>query len=203
MLGTLEKDLEETREVLGEYEIDAAHGDLVSECLDGTQDGADKIMDNCAAKDMLILEHKVHGWTPLLSVAKSGSCEMMEYLIRQGADVNTRNNMGWTPLMWASWRGHVEMADELLSNFALPNITNHEGKTALMLACSNRQVETMKLLVDRGANVAICVKDDVWESALGIAGSLNGSMFLEFLNAVKVHGKGKKNEFGFGRQGFK
>ena len=53
--------------------------------------------------------------TPLGMASRWGHVEMVEYLIKQGADVNKAGAPWATPLSWASKKGHTQI-EELLKN---------------------------------------------------------------------------------------
>lgn len=46
--------------------------------------------------------------TPLMEASSAGHIEIIELLIRHGADVNAQSSTGNTPLMYACAGGHVE-----------------------------------------------------------------------------------------------
>ena len=64
-------------------------------------------------------------------------------LLKNGADVNTRNKNGFTPLMYASENGNVNVVKLLIDYGALKNLRNNDGQTAKMLA---KTEEIRKLL---------------------------------------------------------
>jgi prolyl 4-hydroxylase len=53
-------------------------------------------------KSVLVMED-ANGWQPIHEAARSGRSDVIEYLIKQGADVNARTNVGkgGSPLWWA------------------------------------------------------------------------------------------------------
>jgi ankyrin repeat protein len=72
-------------------------------------------------------------------------------LLKDGADVNTRDTRGATPLMYAAAVGSPEMMRQLLAAGADVNAKNNFEATAL-LWCTNN-LEKVRLLIDKGANV--------------------------------------------------
>ena len=63
--------------------------------------------------------------------------ENVKLLLKNGADVNTRDEQDMTALMWASERGHTEMVKLLLENGAHVNAKDVYGYTALMMVCDS------------------------------------------------------------------
>jgi hypothetical protein len=58
---------------------------------------------------------------PLLVACESGDVDRARQLLREGADVNLREDQGWSPLIMAAKEGHAELLSELLASGASPN----------------------------------------------------------------------------------
>mgnify|MGYP003580634416 CR=1 FL=1 len=74
------------------------------------------------------------------------------YLLRLGADPNGAGRDGETPLIAASRLGFLQAAEWLLGMGAKVNGDNRMGETPLIVAVQNRQLPTVKLLLQNGAN---------------------------------------------------
>ena len=76
--------------------------------------------------------------------AEEGNTNMVRDLIRQGADVNAKNDDGETPLHCAAWEGHQETAQVLLANGADVRARANDGETPLDMAADDamRQILT-------------------------------------------------------------
>ena len=72
--------------------------------------------------------------------------------LRQGADVNAREEDGTTALAWAASHSNVAIAEVLLNKGANPDLTNELGIGPLSLAISNGSSALVKLLLSKGAN---------------------------------------------------
>ena len=76
------------------------------------------------------------GYSPLIFLAKSDvkepNIEMVDLLLRNGANPNLQDRGGETALHWASARGFLEMVEKLLESENIDiNITNIDGRNAL------------------------------------------------------------------------
>jgi len=108
------------------------------------------------------------GLTPLVFAAREDCFECARILVEAGADVNQTTRYGWTALVTAVQNRHYRLAKYLLDHKADPNVKNKGGWSPLYLAVDNRnieggdypvrpadmdQLEFIKLLIDRGADV--------------------------------------------------
>jgi uncharacterized protein len=121
-----------------------------------------------AGADVKLANHD--GVTPLWLAAQNGNGAMIEKLIRAGADPNERRPNGETPLMMAARSGSVEATRVLADHKADVNAKeNLRGTTALMWAAEQEHADVMKLLIQRGADVAAVSNPDTRNSRLNIA----------------------------------
>ncbi|KAM9466731.1 kinase D-interacting substrate of 220 kDa B isoform 3-T5 [Clarias gariepinus] len=113
------------------------------------------------------------GQTPLMLAAEQGSIEIVQELIRRGANVNLDDVDCWTALISASKEGHVEVVNELLANNANLEHRDMGGWTALMWAAYKGRVEVARLLLEKGANPNITgqysVYPIIWAAGRGHA----------------------------------
>jgi uncharacterized protein len=108
------------------------------------------------------------GLSSLVFAAREGQLDCVKLLVEAGADVNQTTRYGWTPLLVATQNNHYLVGKYLLEHGADPNIPNKGGWNPLYLATDNRnieggdypvrpadmdQLEYIKLLIDKGANV--------------------------------------------------
>ena len=85
--------------------------------------------------------------------AMQNKIKEIEQLIKDGVDVNSKDDDGNTGLHWAASFGLVEMANLLLSNGADTNLRNKDGNTPLHWAAGEGNTEVVKILISNGANV--------------------------------------------------
>lgn len=88
----------------------------------------------------------------LIDAARDDDRAAVESLLKQGADVNAREEDGATALAWAASRSNVAMAEVLLKAGANPNLANELGIGPLSLAIQNGAVAMVKLLLANGAD---------------------------------------------------
>ncbi|KAI1889026.1 hypothetical protein AGOR_G00174820 [Albula goreensis] len=93
------------------------------------------------------------GNTALQFAAASGHENLVRFLLRKGASVDSRNNYGWTPLMQAARFGHLNVAQILLENGAEINGKNRLGASVLTMAARGGHTNMVKLLMESGAFV--------------------------------------------------
>lgn len=111
----------------------------------------------CDAADMLSLVPvdctDEEGNTGLQFASASGHENLVRFLLRKGASVDSRNNYGWTPLMQAARFGHLTVAHILLENGAEINGRNRLGASVLTMAARGGHTHVVKLLLESGAYV--------------------------------------------------
>lgn len=89
------------------------------------------------------------GESTLMMACLRGNEEVARLLVERGADVN---KPGWTPLHYAATGGHQAIAAFLLDQNAYIDADAPNGNTPLMMAALYGNAETVKLLLDAGAD---------------------------------------------------
>ncbi len=85
--------------------------------------------------------------------ASQGRCEVIDALLRGGADVNKAKHDGATPLFIASETGHCDVIDALLRGGADVNKAKHDGATPLFIASETGHCDVIDALLRGGADV--------------------------------------------------
>lgn len=81
--------------------------------------------------------------------------EVADYLLDQGADINSLNNEQKTPLHRAIYRGKLDSIKFLVGKGANLNVRDQDGNTALHDAAKYNYNKVARLLVDKGANLKV------------------------------------------------
>jgi ankyrin repeat protein len=91
----------------------------------------------------------------LCEAAALGKLARVEELIARGAPVNAFGAFGFTALHYAAHLGHLECARALLDGGADPGLraTGRIDATPLHSAVAGQQLETTRLLIERGAPI--------------------------------------------------
>uniref|UniRef100_UPI0037E7D658 kinase D-interacting substrate of 220 kDa B isoform X1 n=1 Tax=Semicossyphus pulcher TaxID=241346 RepID=UPI0037E7D658 len=114
-----------------------------------------------------------NGQTPLMVASEQGNLEIVQELIRRGANVNLDDVDCWTALISAAKEGHIEVVRELLENNANLEHRDMGGWTALMWAAYKGRTDVAQLLLEKGANPNITgqysVYPIIWAAGRGHA----------------------------------
>ncbi len=100
----------------------------------------------------------------LMLAALKGYLGLVEKLVENDADVN---KPGWTPLHYAASRGHVPVIMHLLEHSAYIDAESPNGTTPLMMAAMYGSPESVKALIQAGADPTL--KNQLGLSALDFA----------------------------------
>ena len=88
------------------------------------------------------------GWSPLHYAATGGNTEVIELLLKRGADIEARSPNESTPLMMAARYGSIEGMQVLLRAGADPRARNQLAMDALDFAASANRPDAMELLTE-------------------------------------------------------
>ena len=92
--------------------------------------------------------------TALMAFAAAGAVDLVEDLLRRGADLEARDEDGYTALMYAANAGEEEVVRLLVDAGADCGARDAEGSTPLMFAAQRGSVRAVKRLVAGGADVS-------------------------------------------------
>ena len=94
-----------------------------------------------------------------ISVIK-GHTDIVQYLVNEGAPVNSQDKSGVTALELACCHRHAEIVQILLDREADPNLQDQDHNTALIFACYRQMTAGVKLLLAHGANHSLRGPED-------------------------------------------
>jgi ankyrin repeat protein len=100
----------------------------------------------------------------LMLAALKGHVALVKLLVENDADVN---KPGWTPLHYAATSGNVPIIELLLDNSAYIDAESPNGSTPLMMAAMYGTPESVKVLIQAGADLN--VKNQLGLTALDFA----------------------------------
>ena len=95
----------------------------------------------------------------LFTAAWNGDVQKVWDLLDEGADIYARNGFGETVLHTAAHGGHPVVAELLLAKKADINAIDKERNTPLLLACVFKNMEVIKVLLEKGADAGIANKN--------------------------------------------
>ncbi|HSI84501.1 MAG TPA: ankyrin repeat domain-containing protein [Candidatus Methylacidiphilales bacterium] len=117
------------------------------------------------------------GGTALFAATKYADARTIDRLVELGININAQNNEGDTALMSAK----DETNAVLLKHRPNLEIKNKKGRTALMVAAGDMRTDSVRALVDAGADINAA--DLQGETALTIAGNIGNVDAVEFLKS--------------------
>ncbi|KAI9368541.1 ankyrin repeat-containing domain protein [Aspergillus egyptiacus] len=91
----------------------------------------------------------------LLCAVRAQSVELMNLLLRHGADPNVATNRGNNATLWAAEMGYTDIVEALVDGGAEPDFRNRTGRTPLSLAAEKGHIETVHLLLGYGVDVSL------------------------------------------------
>ena len=89
------------------------------------------------------------GESPLMLASLKGQLDLVEKMVKKGADVN---KTGWTPLHYAASAGQLQAISLLLENHAYIDAESPNGSTPLMMASMYGTAAAVQLLIEEGAD---------------------------------------------------
>lgn len=175
------------------------HWDITRLLLDSAEQGSEVQVKFFITKGADVNAKDKDGVAALHYAAGRGELSMMKVLIKNGANVNIKNNYGGkTPLHYAVGKGNIEIFKCLINNNANINVKDKSGLTILhqISDVEKEHINLGKFLIANGMNVN--AKCNVGAIPLHLA-AYNGyqklaKLFIE--NGANVNAKVKSSFYG-------
>lgn len=113
-----------------------------------------EILNNFKTEITKVAETQQSPWAIFTAIDNNDYAEVKR-LLAQGVSPTKRDWANNTPLMWAAKRGYTDICQLLISYFKNPKYIDEVNEfdwTALMFAAQNNHAQTVKLLIEKGAN---------------------------------------------------
>jgi ankyrin repeat protein len=136
------------------------------------------------AMGALINANDRFGHSPLHYAAYRGNAYIVDYLLRNGGDPNTRGNHLSTPLHSAAWGKNQEVVELLLEDGAEVDAQTDEQETPVMTATLRGQIETVETLLALSADVHAV--DAYGSNLMDLAGASGNIKIVELLKGLGV-----------------
>jgi len=136
------------------------------------------------AMGALINANDRFGHSPLHYAAYRGNAYIVDYLLRNGGDPNTRGNHLSTPLHSAAWGKNQEVVELLLEDGAEVDAQTDEQETPVMTATLRGQLETVETLLALSADVHAV--DAYGSNLMDLAGASGNVKIVELLKGLGV-----------------
>jgi uncharacterized protein len=123
---------------------------LLAACENGNAAIVEKLLQAGADPNSALPE----GETALMTASRTGKLDAVKTLLARGANVNAKEQWkGQTALMWAAAENNAAAAKALIEAGADVNVRSNGGFTPLLFASRAGAIDTVKVLLDGGANV--------------------------------------------------
>ncbi|XP_071086322.1 ankyrin-3-like, partial [Haliotis cracherodii] len=189
----------------------AGYGGLVKKGADMTlvnNDGDDILHQSCRGGDVetvkiVLAQNKLrinsrakNGWTPVMMAARAGHRELVDFLVKKGADMSLVNNGSDNILHQACRGGDIETVKGVLAHKQLGiNIRGKNGETPVMMAAMAGHGELVAFLVKKGADMSvvnICSDNILHQACRG--GDIETVRRVLAQNKVDINSRGKNRE---------
>ena len=103
---------------------------------------------------------KTNGYTILMAAVNSNNYEMVEFLIKKGADVNKKDNTGKDAFLNAPYTRNIKLLKLLIKSGADVNTQDNILKDRpIYMAAASRDLKVIDFLIENGAQVNYEVKN--------------------------------------------
>jgi len=103
-------------------------------------------------------EDDIDRQTLVQKACDNNQIEIVDLLLKAGANIDASNPHQYSPLQKACLQGHTETVTVLLDRGANIERSTGNGMTPLHIACDNGHAEAVTILLDRGAHIEACTR---------------------------------------------
>jgi ankyrin repeat protein len=131
---------------------------LIQAILDGNAHEVEELLNMNANVDEIVDDNNAnfeHDTTALMVAIHSRRVDIVNLLIKNGADLDLQNRSGWTGLMIAATTGQGGMVKYLVNKGANLNVRTVNGHAALFYACFNGDISMINYLGKRTSRAVI------------------------------------------------
>ncbi|KAM3930010.1 ankyrin repeat and SOCS box protein 3 isoform 2-T2 [Leptodactylus fuscus] len=154
------------------------------------------VESGCEAVVKLLLRYKANvngphsysGWNPLHQASLMEHTDLIQLLLENGVNKESKDDFGITPLFIAAQYGKYESVKLLLSRGADVNCQAKDKATPLFIAAQEGHEKCAELLLSTGADPNLYCNDDAWQLPIHTAAQMGRSKILEMLMKVTDNG---------------
>ena len=103
-------------------------------------------------KDGFSINTRFNGRLLIHLSSENGHLSVVEYLVNQKVDINSKDNNNWTPLHYAAKNGHLSVVEYLVNQKADINSKEDNNWTPLHYAAKNGHLSVVEYLLHQGAD---------------------------------------------------
>jgi ankyrin repeat protein len=134
--------------------------------FDAAREGRADLLAGLIKSGMAVDVRDSQGYTALILAAYDNQPAAVDLLLERGADPCATDLKGNTALMGVAFKNELDIAERLVVRCDV-NARNHQGQTAVMMAALFGHADIVRLLAQRGADLALT--DASGNSAQGLA----------------------------------
>ena len=92
-------------------------------------------------------KHEEDGTVPIHAAAVCGQTDIVDLLMKEGANVRSKDDFGYEPLHYAAFNGHQETVNLLIAYGASVEVKNNNGESPIDLARQSKHKKIVRKLL--------------------------------------------------------
>jgi len=139
---------------------------------------------------------KKGGYELLLTACKLNRSFIIEWLIKNGIDINEKDTKGRNALMIASQSGNLDIIEILIENNISINERDYDNKNALIYATEKGNLKVVQYLIKKKININVSSLSNGWNALFyAICKNYNDIALYLIDNDIDMYGNNLKNCF--------